>query len=127
MKYLGATEGNARHYMGVYAIDVSLTPLQNFTRDMSLIRKAVDQFAKHASSQFGSYAESRNSNQAAVEAAAIALAAAEAANSGGPGSTGAGLGAAAVQQAMAQSNNQMAADLRHARARPGRATPAPTP
>ncbi len=53
MKYLGATEGNARHYMGVYSIDVSLTTLQNFTRDMALIRKAVDEFAKHAARSSG--------------------------------------------------------------------------
>ncbi len=108
MKYLGATQGASRHYMGVYAIDINLSTLQNFTRDVSLIRKAVDQFAKHSSSQYGSYAESRGTTQAAAESATNAMAAAEAANSGGPGTTGAGLGAAAVQLALAQSQNQMA-------------------
>ena len=63
---------------------------------------------------------------AGVETAINALNAAQAANSGGPGSTGAGLrrrrgpgGDGAVEQ-------PDGADLRHARARPGRATPAPT-
>jgi VWFA-related protein len=108
MKYLGATKGASRHYMGVFAIDVTLTPLQPFTRDVALIRQAVDQFAKHSSSQYGSYAESRRGSQGQAEAATNALNAAQAANSGGAGSTGAGFGAAAVQEAMAQSQNQMA-------------------
>ncbi len=108
MKYLGAAKGASRHYMGVFAIDVTLTPLQPFTRDVALIRQAVDQFAKHSSSQYGSYAESRRGSQGQAEAATNALNAAQAANSGGPGSTGAGFAAAAVQEAMAQSQNQMA-------------------
>ena len=68
------------------------------TRDVSLVRKAVDQFAKHASSQYGSYAESlRNSRD--LEAANNALNAAQAASGGGPGGTGEGMAGAAVQQA----------------------------
>ena len=108
MKYLGAAKGASRHYMGVFAIDVTLTPLQPFTRDVALIRQSVDQFAKHSSTQYGSYAESRRGSQGQAEAATNALNAAQAANSGGPGSTGAGFAAAAVQEAMAQSQNQMA-------------------
>jgi VWFA-related protein len=107
MKYLSAVDGTSRHHMGVFAIDISLLPLQPFTRDVALIRKAVDEFAKHASSQYGSYAESiRNSRD--LESANNALNAAQAASGGGPGGTGEGMAGAAVQQAMAQSQNQMA-------------------
>ena len=106
MKYLNATTGTSRHHMGVFAIDLSLLPLQPFTRDVSLIRKAVDEFAKHSSSQFGSYAEARR-DAGRMEAANNALNAAQAATTGGPGSTGEGMAGAAVQQAMAQSQNQM--------------------
>lgn len=106
MKYLNAVEGTSRHHMGVFAIDLSLMPLQPFTRDVSLIRKAVDDFAKRSSSQFGSYAEARR-DAGRLEAANNALNAAQAATTGGPGSTGEGMAGAAVQQAMAQSQNQM--------------------
>ena len=108
MKYLGAAQGVSRHYMGVFAIDIGLMPLQPFTRDVSLIRRAVDEFAKHSSSQYGSYAEGRRGGQSQAEAATNALNAAQAATTGGPGSSAAGFANAAVQEAMAQSQNQMA-------------------
>jgi VWFA-related protein len=107
MKYLNAVDGTSRHHMGVFAIDLSLMPLQPFTRDVSLIRKAVDEFARHSSSQYGSYAEARR-DAGRMEAANNSLNAAQAATTGGQGSTGEGMAAAAVQQAMAQSQNQMA-------------------
>jgi VWFA-related protein len=106
MKYLSALD-STRHYMGVFAIDINLMPLQTFTRDVALVRKAVDEFAKHASSQYGSYAEARR-DAGKLEAANNALNAAQAASGGGPGGTGEGMSGAAVQQAMAQSQNQMA-------------------
>lgn len=106
MKYLDATN-TTRHYMGVFAIDINLMPLQTFTRDVTLVRKAVSQFAKQASSQYGSYAESIRSGPD-LEAANNALNAAQANSGGGPGATGEGMAGAAVQQAMAQSQNQMA-------------------
>ena len=43
--------------MAVYGIDIKLIPLQNFTRDAALIRKAIDKFSTLSTSQFGSTTE----------------------------------------------------------------------
>jgi VWFA-related protein len=56
MKYLGEQETSA-NYMAVYGIDIKLIPLQNFTRNASLIRKAIDKFSTLSTSQFGSTSE----------------------------------------------------------------------
>jgi len=56
MKYLGDQE-TSNNYMAVYGIDIKLIPLQNFTRDAALIRKAIDKFSTLSTSQFGSTTE----------------------------------------------------------------------
>jgi VWFA-related protein len=56
MKYLGDQE-TSNNYMAVYGIDIKLIPLQNFTRNAALIRKAIDKFSTLSTSQFGSTTE----------------------------------------------------------------------
>jgi VWFA-related protein len=56
MKYLG-DQSVSNNYLAVYGIDIKLIPLQNFTRDASLIKKAIDSFANRSTSQFGSTTE----------------------------------------------------------------------
>jgi len=55
-KYLG-DQTVSTNYLAVYGIDIKLIPLQNFTRDAGLIKKAIDNFANRSTSQFGSTTE----------------------------------------------------------------------
>ncbi len=56
VKYLG-DQSVSTNYLAVYGIDIKLIPLQNFTRDATLIKKAIDNFANRSTSQFGSTTE----------------------------------------------------------------------
>jgi VWFA-related protein len=56
VKYLG-DQSVSTNYLAVYGIDIKLIPLQNFTRDAGLIKKAIDNFANRSTSQFGSTTE----------------------------------------------------------------------
>jgi VWFA-related protein len=99
MKYLGE-QPVSNNYIAVYGIDVHLMPYQNFTRDTALIRKAIDAFAAHSSSQYGSSREARreqdqNANGSADAAARLQ----EVTAAGGPAAGAAAqVGAAAAQQ-----------------------------
>jgi hypothetical protein len=59
VKYLGDQDVST-NYLAVYGIDIKLIPLQNFTGDASLIKKAIDRFSTLSTSQFGSTTEVRS-------------------------------------------------------------------
>jgi VWFA-related protein len=107
IKYLG--EGPvAAHYMAVYGIDLRLIPYQNFTRDTTAIRKAIDAFGSHSSSQYGSVRESLNGGRQDRAGEIMARAEATAAE-GGPAAAQAmaNIGAAAAEAQFAEMQASM--------------------
>ncbi len=108
-KYLGDMQVS-QNYMAVFGIDLTLMPYQTFTRDAALIRQAIDKFAQHSSSQYGSYREARREAEGQQTAAANAMAGMEAATAaGGPGAGAAAaqMGAAAAAAQFAQMTSSM--------------------
>jgi VWFA-related protein len=100
-KYLGDREV-ANNYLAVYAIDLTLMPLQGFTRNAALVRSAIEKFALHSSSQYGSSREAMRQDQQNANIAADAAARLESATAGG----GAAAGAAGAQIGLAGAEAQ---------------------
>lgn len=104
---LGYVDGNssADRVVGVYGLDLSLIPYQAFTKDQAAVRRALDQFANRATSQFsGSRADREQLAQRQAAAGSLASRAEQVAAGGG-----AGAGQAASGMAGAQVEAQMAA------------------
>lgn len=93
-------------FVGVFAINLSLVPLQNYTTDFNLVKNAVERAGALASASFNDartpagFAEQSAQREAAATAGAAAAAAAGAAgNAAGAGAAAsAGAGAAVDQQ-----------------------------
>jgi VWFA-related protein len=94
--------------VGVYGIDLSLAVLQPFTREMALVRTAIDVAGQRATSAFAATrAERRDLQDQALRSDTQASAAAGAATGQGAGAAGAAAGAAAVEAQVAQMQQRM--------------------
>jgi VWFA-related protein len=97
MSYV-AGDSSLSSFVGVFAINLSVNTLQNYTTDVGLVKKAIERSEAMASSTFESKTLDSGSAVAAGQRDAAVQAAAAAAQSGGPGAAAAGA-AAAVEQA----------------------------
>jgi VWFA-related protein len=87
--YVGK-QGETDAVIGVFSIDLSLTTYQGYTRDASLLRKAVDRIGSRSSAVFESQAGVARDAARRAQAAENTMAA-----GGGPGGAPAGAGGAA--------------------------------
>lgn len=99
MSYVGG-DSSLNTFVGVFAINLSVNTVQNYTTDIGLVKKAVEKAGAMVSSSFESKIVDSGSVIAAGQRDAAVQAAITAAQSGGPGAAGAGAaaGAAAVEQ-----------------------------
>jgi len=99
MSYVGGDSG-LNSFVGVFAINLSVNTVQNYTTDIGLVKKAIEKAGMMASSSFESKTVGSGSAIAAAQRDAAVQAAAAAAQSGGAeaASAGATAGAAAVEQ-----------------------------
>jgi len=108
-KYLG-DQTVSTNYLAVYGIDIKLIPLQNFTRDAGLIKKAIDNFANRSTSQFGSTTEDlKKADAQNMSAMDLQDRASQAAATGGAagGAAAAAIGADAAQAQFQQMSASM--------------------
>jgi VWFA-related protein len=107
--YLGKKE-ETPYYIGVYGVDLALTPYAPFTRNANTLRQALTKVAARSSS--ASNAPERQQARAAAEstAGAAAQTAATAAAAGGPGASAA-MGSAPATAQLAQMEAQMIRDF----------------
>src|SRR5262245_43732251 len=91
------------NFVGVFAINLSVNTVQNYTTDVGLVKKAVEKAGAMASSSFESKTLDSASAIAAGQRDAAVQAATTAAQSGGPAAAAAGAaaGVAAVEQTFA--------------------------
>lgn len=103
MSYVGV-DSSLNSFVGVFAINLSVNTLQNYTTDIGMVKKAIEKAGGVASSTFESKTLDSGSAIAAAQREAAVQAAAAAAQSGGPGAAAAGAaaGAAAVDQTFAE-------------------------
>jgi VWFA-related protein len=99
MSYVGGGSG-LNSFVGIFAINLSVNTVQNYTTDIGLVKKAIEKAGMMAPSSFESKTVSTGSAIASAQRDAAVQAAAAAAQSGGAGaaSAGATAGAAAVAQ-----------------------------
>ncbi|HKQ89624.1 MAG TPA: VWA domain-containing protein [Blastocatellia bacterium] len=99
MSYVGG-DSNLSAFVGVFAVNLSVNTLQNYTTDVGLVKKAIERAGAMASSSFESKTLDSESASAARQREATVQAATAAAQSGGPGAAAAGAaaGAASVEQ-----------------------------
>jgi VWFA-related protein len=99
MSYLG--EGSSLNsFVGVFAINLSVNTVQNYTTDVGLVKKAIEKAGVLASSSFESKIVDTGSVISAGQRDAAIQAAVSATQSGGPAAAAAGaaIGAASVDQ-----------------------------
>src|SRR5262245_25487300 len=103
MSYVSGGSG-LNSFVGVFAIDLSVKTVQNYTTDIGLVKKAIGKAGSLASSSFESKTVDSGSAIAAEQREAAVQAASAAAQSGGAGaaSAGAAAGAAGVDQTFAE-------------------------
>jgi VWFA-related protein len=102
--YLGTKE-EAPTYIGIFGIDLALTPYAPFTRNGRVLRQALSGMAGRASASFNSQEQRQQKTSADQLAASATQAAAGAAAAGGPAASAAmGTAPAAAQLAQMQSN-----------------------
>jgi VWFA-related protein len=99
MSYVGG-DSSLNAFVGVFAVNLSVNTLQNYTTDVGLVKKAIERAGAMASSSFESKTLDSESAIAARQREATVQAATAAAQSGGPGAAAAGAaaGAASVEQ-----------------------------
>ena len=101
--YLGTKE-EAPNYIGIFGIDLALTPYAPFTRNAHVLRQALASMAGRASASFNSPEQRQQKTNADQLAASAGQAAASAEAAGGPGASAAmGTSPAAAQLAQMQS------------------------
>jgi VWFA-related protein len=101
--YLGTKE-EAPNYIGIFGIDIALTPYAPFTRNAYVLRQALASMAGRASASFNNPEQRQQKANADQQAASSAQAGASAAAAGGPGASAAvGSSFAAAQLAQMQS------------------------
>ena len=96
------TESSGGRVVAVYGIDLGLVPYQGFTRDVALVKRAIDQFATRPTAQFGTTsAERRAAQEQAARAGMAAAGAIQGAAAGGPGAgqSGQNISGAVAEQA----------------------------
>jgi VWFA-related protein len=74
--YLGTKE-QSPSYIGIFGVDNAMTPYASFTRNVRVLRQALDSMGRRASSSFNSPEQQQqkaNADQAAADAAAAAAA-----------------------------------------------------
>src|SRR5262249_40283236 len=99
MSYLGGDSGLS-NFVGVFAINLSVNTVQNYTTDIGQVKKAIEKAGAMASSSFDWKTLDTGSAIAAAQRNAAVQAAITAAQSGGAGAAAAGsaAGAASVEQ-----------------------------
>jgi VWFA-related protein len=99
MSYVGGDSG-LNSFVGVFAVNLSVNTVQNYTTDIGLVKKAIEKAGAMASSSFESKTISAGSAIAAGQREAAVQAAITAAQSGGPEAAAAGAtaGALSVEQ-----------------------------
>jgi VWFA-related protein len=108
--YLGAKE-EAPNYIGIFGVDLSLTPYSPFTRNAQQLRQALNKVANRGSSAGSNSPERQQERRSAdMQAAAASQTAASAAAAGGPGASGA-MGTAPATAQLAQMQSQMIRDF----------------
>jgi VWFA-related protein len=93
MNYVGGDSG-LNNFVGVFAINLSVNTLQNYTTDGSLVKKAIERAGSLAPSSFESKTIASASAAAAGQRDAAIQAATTATQSGGAGAAAAGAAAA---------------------------------
>jgi VWFA-related protein len=108
--YLGTKEETA-NYIGIFGVDLALTPYAPFTRNAQQLRQALSKVATRGSSS-GSGNPERQQQRANLtqQAAAASQTVANAAAAGGPGASGA-MGTAPAAAQLAQMQAQMISDF----------------
>jgi len=107
--YLG-TNGQAPDYIGVFGIDLALTPYAPFTRDREVLRRALDRIASHASARFNAADQHDEKAAADQRATAAEQTLARAAAAGGPGASQA-IGSAPAEAVFAEMQSKMIQDF----------------
>ena len=103
--YLG-TQAETPSYIGVFGVDLALTPYAPFTRNARVVRQALDRMASRGSSSFNSPEQRQQRNSADQQAAMAGEAAASAIAGGGPGAA-AGAGGAPGEALLGQIQSRM--------------------
>ena len=107
--YLG-TEAEAPNYIGIFSVDLALTPYAPFTRSGHVLRQALDRMEGRASASFKGSDQREQQDNADRQAAGAARAAASAEASAGA-ATGSAVGTAAGDAILAQMQSQMVRDF----------------
>ncbi|HEV2668141.1 MAG TPA: VWA domain-containing protein, partial [Blastocatellia bacterium] len=102
MSYVGK-DSSLNNFVGVFAINLSVNTVQNYTTDVGLVKKALEKAGAMVSSSFDSKTLDSASAISAGQRDAAVQTAITAAQSGGPGAAAAGAaaGAASVEQTFA--------------------------
>lgn len=107
--YLGTKE-EAPNYIGIFGVDLALTPYAPFTRNANVLRQALARMASRASSSGNSAEQRQQKTNADQQAATAGQAAASAAAAGGPGASAA-MGTAPAAALLAQMQSKMIQDF----------------
>lgn len=107
--YLGTKE-EAANYIGIFGVDLALTPYAPFTRNASTLRQALARVAGRSSSASNSPERQQARASADRAAAGAAQTAAGAAAAGGPGASAA-MGTSPAAAQLAQMESQMIGDF----------------
>jgi VWFA-related protein len=108
--YLGTKE-QAPSYIGIYSVDLALTPYASFTRNVRTLRQALDRMASRASASFNSPEQQQQKANADQQAAIAGQAAASAeAGAGGRGG-GSAVGGAPGDALLAEMQSKMIQDF----------------
>jgi VWFA-related protein len=107
--YLGTKEETS-NYIGIFGIDLALTPYAPFTRNAARLRKALSDVSGRGSASFNSPEGRQQKATADQQAAAAEQAAASAAAAGGPGASAA-IGTAPGDALLAQMQSKMIQDF----------------
>ena len=95
MSYVGG-DSSLNSFVGVFAVNLSVNTVQNYTTDIGLVKKAIEKAGAMVSSSFESKTIGSGAAIAAGQREAAVQAAATAAQSGGPGAAAAGAAAGAL-------------------------------
>ncbi len=107
--YLGGRE-EAPGFIGVFGIDLALTPYAPFTRNTRVLRQALSTVASRGSSSFNSPEQQQQRANADRQAGIAGEAAASAVSAGGPGAAGA-MGGAPGDALLGQIQSNMIRDF----------------
>jgi VWFA-related protein len=107
--YLG-TKDEATNYIGIFGIDLALTPYAPFTRNGRVLRQALTKMASRGSASFNSPEQQQQKRNADQQAAMAGQAAASAMSAGGPGAAAA-VGGAPGDALLAQMQSKMIQDF----------------